>query len=221
MSIRAKRFAATIGAASVVAAGAFGVAQQAAGQSTTATSKSKATVTQSHGSERRGPDLSALAAKLGVSTTALKAALDATRPAKPKEGDREAKLAAFLATELGVSVDKAKAALTAAKPARPDGGKPPHGAKPPAGSRPAGGKPRGERPDPSVLAGKLATALGVDKATVTAALAKAHTAGEADHAAREQAMATALAEKLGLNADTVQSALQSLRPAMPKGAPTG
>jgi HD-GYP domain-containing protein (c-di-GMP phosphodiesterase class II) len=215
MSIRAKRVAAILGTASVVTAGAFGVAQQAVGQSAAAAAKSA--TTQSRDSQRRGPDLSALAAKPGVSTTALKAALDATRPTRRQDQDRGARLAAFLATELGVSADKAQAALTAAMPARPDGGKPPRGARPPAGSRPADGKPRGVRPDEGVLAGKLAAALGVEEAKVTAALAKARTAGEADHAAREKAMAAALAEKLGLNAETVQSSLQALRPAMPKG----
>ena len=221
MSINSKRITAALATATVVVAGGFGLAQQASGQSTPA--KAKSTVKKDHRGHKghKGPRVAALAAKLGVSTTVLKAALDATRPARPDAASRPTKAqkqterATFLATELGVSVDQAKAALEAARPAKPVGDRPENGQK----------GPRGPRPDVSVLAGKIATSLGIDKDVVTAALIKGRAAHEAErnakHSARQSERASALAQKLDIDVSTVKAALESLRPAMPQGGPTG
>ena len=150
----------------------------------------------------RGPstaDLQTLADKLGVSVAKLKAALEATRPAKPTTRPSSDPFAAALAKELGVSADKVKAALDASRPARPAAG-----SKPPA---------RGTKPDQTALAAALAGKLGIDQATVKAALDKVAAAHKADETARRTAQAAALAKELGLDQAKVQSALSSWHPA--------
>ena len=101
-----------------------------------------------------------LAAKLGVSEAQLKAAFDASRPSGgPKKGDAKGGMAAELASALGVSTDNVQAILDKNRPAKPT-------APPAAGTKPA-------RPDSSALVSALSSGLGIDAATVKAALAKA------------------------------------------------
>ena len=65
----------------------------------------------------------------------------------------------------------------------------------------------------SALVSALSDGLGIEKATVQAAIDKLDAAHKADHSARDAAMAAALAKQLNLSAATVQDALASLRPA--------
>jgi len=81
--------------------------------------------------------LSALAEELGVSTSRLRAAMEAARPtADPGAAGADA-MAATLAEELGLSEQKVATALESFRPdggARPDGAMPPGGSEPPAAS---------------------------------------------------------------------------------------
>lgn len=143
-----------------------------------------------------GPGLARLATRLGVTQAQLKAALDATRPtAKPAKGDRGESFATAIATALGVRADKVQRILEANRPARPT-------------FRPAAGT----RPDNSALITALSSGLGIEKATVQAALDKLEAANKADHGDREAAIAAALAKQLNLDAATVQKALAAWRP---------
>lgn len=191
ISRRSRSLAAVLAAAAIVPAAAIGVGTAAA------ESDGSTTTTTKPGARGHGPDLSALATKLGVTQAQLKAALDATRPTgKPPTGDRGAGLASDLAAALGVSVSKVTPILDANRPAKP-------------ASRPAAGT----KPDSTALVSALASGLGIDKATVQAALDKLDAGHKADHTAREAAMAAALAKQLNLDTATVQSALTALRPA--------
>jgi protein-disulfide isomerase-like protein with CxxC motif len=148
--------------------------------------------------------LAKIAAQLGVSTTQLKAAMTATKPAKPAAGtDRRAAMATELAGALGADVAKIQTILDANRPARPTGAKP------------AGPPPAGARPSNTKLIAALASGLGIDEATVKAALDKIEAAHKAEHAAREIAMYAALAKELDLSADAVQAAFEANRPAKP------
>lgn len=195
MSIsRRSRTAAVLATAALVPVAAVGVGSAVAQTGdTTSTAQRGAPV----GARGHGPDIAKLAAKLGVTEAQLKSALDATRPTgKPPAGDRGAGMATGIAKALGVSTDKVTAILDANRPAKP-------------ATRPAAGT----KPDSSRLVTALSAGLGIDKATVQAALDKQHAARKAEHTAREAVMATALAKQLNLDASTVQSALSELRPA--------
>ena len=147
-----------------------------------------------------GPDLAALATKLGVTQAQLRAAFDATRPTgDAKTGPRNDGRAADLAKALGVSTDKVQAILDKNRPANPT-------SRPAAGTRPA-------KPDTSALVSALSDGLGIEKATVKAALDKLDADHKAVHSARDAAIGAALAKQLNLSAATVQDALASLRPA--------
>lgn len=195
MSIsRRTRTVAVLATAALVPTAAIGVGSAVAqsGDTTTTTQSGAANGPRGH-----GPDTAKLAAKLGVSETQLKAAMDATRPTgKPPTGDPGAGLANDIAKALGVSTDKVKTILDANRPAKST-------------TRPA----PGTRPDMSGLVSALSSGLGIDKATVQAALDKQEAAHKADHTARDAAMAAALAKQLNLDTATVQSALTALRPA--------
>ncbi len=195
MSQRTRKITAVLATAVIVPAAAIGVTSATAKSSSSAGSSSSAA--GHHRGGPHGPDLSKLATKLGVTQAQLKAALDAIRPTdKPAKQDRGAGLAADIAAALGVSVDKVTPILDASKPAKP-------------ATRPA----PGTKPDASGLVTALSTGLSIDKATVQTALDKLQAAHEADHTARDTAMAAALAKQLNLDTATVQAALTALKPA--------
>jgi hypothetical protein len=192
MYLRTSKFAAVVATTALVAvvgAGAAAQAKSAAGTSSTSTSA------------HRGPgaaDVSALAAKLGVTVTRLRAAFDAARPARPAAGAKPGSgpgkddLAATVATALNVETSKVQAILDANRPT----------------TRPAAGT----NPDRTALVSALAAGLNVGAADVTAALAKADAAHKAQHDAHDKVMAAAIARELGLDTATVQAALAT-RPA--------
>lgn len=196
MRPRTRTAAAVLAAAALAPAAIAGTNAIAASDSQTA---GGAPSQQQAGSGHRGPDLAALAAKLGVSQTDLKAALDALRPAgkppKGRPGRGPGDFAAKIASALNVSTDKVTAILEANRPT----------------TRPA----PGTKPDETKLVSALSSGLGIDQATVKSALAKLRPpAGgpgrpDGDFPAK-------LAAKLGLSTDTVTAALDALRPA---GAP--
>ena len=198
ISRRSRTVAAVVATAALIPTAAIGVGTavaQSDGGSTTTSTKS--------GARGHGPDVTKLAAKLGVPEAQLKAALDATRPtAKPPTGDPRAGFATDIAKALGVSVDKVTPILEANKPAKP-------------ATRPA----PGTKPDISGLVSALSSGLGIEKATVQSALAKLDASHKADHTARDAAMAAALAKQLNLDTATVQAALAATRPAHGPGAP--
>lgn len=134
-----------------------------------------------------GPDLSALAARLGVSETALKSALQSLRPST---ADRAAKRDAELqklADALGVSKDKLTAALAKVRPDRRFG-------------------PHRDGQGANDFAAALAKELGIDTAKVTAAFDKLRADHQAQEQAERDAFAQKLADKLGISVDKVKSA---------------
>lgn len=208
-----RKVTAAVSVAAVVGAGGIGVAQ-AASQSAGAT---KASHAAGPGDRHRGApmmstaNLDATAKTLGVSTIQLKAAVDASKPAKGS-GDKPASMASELATALGVDVAKVQAILDANRPARPAAGSAPAaGSGPAAGSEPTG--PRPARPDDSKLVTALATGLKLDEATVQAAFDKLDAAHKSADAARRTAMYAAIGASLGLRSDAVQAAFEANRPA--------
>jgi hypothetical protein len=189
-------------AAASLAAGVVGIsaqAQNSASGGTTTKSAGKA------GGPHRGPggpriDVSALATKLGVSESALQAALKAIRPTdKPPKGEGRDGFATAIATALGVDTAKVQSILDANRPT----------------TRPA----KDARPDDTKLVSALASALGIDGTAVTTALDKVHADHRASDDARHTAMAAALAKQLGLSTDKVSAALEAVRPAGPPPAP--
>ncbi len=134
---RVQKLTATVSAVALLGAGGFTAAQAATSTSATKSSSSA----RPHGKHRGGPlataQLAAIAKTLGVTSAQLKAALDATRPAKPTgskpKGDgratdathktdhaaRETAMYAAIAKELGLSADAVKAAFDANRPAKP------------------------------------------------------------------------------------------------------
>jgi protein-disulfide isomerase-like protein with CxxC motif len=152
--------------------------------------------------------LAKIAAQLGVTTTQLKAAMDATKPAKPAAGtDRRTGMATELATALGVDVAQIRTILDANRPARPARGQP-------GGGRPA----RGARPSNTKLVAALASGLNLDTASVKAAFDRIEAAHQAEHATRDAAMYSALAAELGVSTDAVKAAFEANRPARPAAA---
>ena len=161
----------------------------------------------------RGRFVSALASKLGVSESRLRAALDTVGGPKGPRGDRakgprgrENEVGQALATALGVDVAKARDAVRKAEDAEHAAGR------------------RGPSEDRNAQAASIAQSLNVDVDKVKAALSKI----EADHRARHDAAraqhAAALAKALGLPTKKVSDALASLPhpgPRGPGGPPPG
>jgi hypothetical protein len=200
MSPRIRKATAIISAAALLGGGGIGAAQAASGESGSRPARS------GHG-PGGGPmstaSLAKIASTLGVSTAELKAAMQATRPAKPA-GDRTRganAMASELATALGVSTAQVQAILDANRPAKPAAGT--------QGTRP----PRGARPSNTKLIAALSGGLKLDTATVQAAFDKIDAAHAAEHTTREAAMYAALAAKLGVGADAVKAAFEANRPA--------
>ena len=122
-----KRLAALAGVGGALAVAATGCGD-GSGQATAAGNNAPS---QSQGGQQGGPgmmDTAALAKKLGVSESKLKAALESIRPTSqdstpPQPGD----MAAKLAKALGLSESKVQAALQSVMPQ----GGPPNGSQPP------------------------------------------------------------------------------------------
>jgi hypothetical protein len=173
--------------------------QSATGSSTTGTTRPGPGPRGGH--ELTSAQLQSIAAKLGVTTTQLQAAIAANRPARPSGArpDRGDGMAAELASALGADATKVAAILEANRPARPA-----------AGTTPA-------KPDESALIAALAKGLSVDQSAVTAALAKVRAAHEAEHEARDNARYAALAKTLGVDTSAVKAAFEAVRPARPAG----
>ena len=207
MTTRTRKIAVFLSAASLVGATGLGAAQAASASSSSSSSTS---TTAKHRGPGHGPRLTSaqlekIAANLGVSTDALKAALAANRPAKPNgtpNGGR-AQLAGDLATKLGVSTSAVQDILDANRPAKPTG-------KPATGTPPA-------KPDFSNLISALATGLNIDQSKVQAAFDELDAAHKADETARRTAMYAAIAKSLGTTADAVQSAFEAVLPAPSAG----
>ena len=194
MSSRTRKLAAVIGAATIASTAAFAIGTQVNGQAVAGGLMSAAGESRSMDRGRHGPDLSALATELGVSTERLKAALEKTRPARSQDGDRRGgDKAAELAKELGVSTARVEQAMRTAFEA---------------GSG---------RPDQAAFVKSLASSLKLDEAKVRTALEKARAAHEAEHAAERKQMAAALAKELNIPAAKVEAAFAS----MPRGGHGG
>ncbi len=209
---RIRKVTAAVSAVAVLGAGGLTAAQAATSSATKdSTSSSARPGAKRGGGPMSTAQLAAIAKTLGVTSAQLKAALDATKPAKPAgaKPDRGDGMATELATALGVDVAKVKTILDANRPAKPAAGTRP--AKPAAGTRPA----KGARPDQSKLIAALATGLGIDEATVKAAFDKIDAAHQADHAARDDAKFAAIAKELGLSTAAVKAAFEANRPAKP------
>ena len=193
MSSRTRKLAAIIGAATVASTAAFAIGTQVDGQAVAGGLLSGAGESRSMDRGGRGPDLSALATRLGVSTERLQAALEKVRPAQSQDGDRRSDKTAALAKELGVSTARVEAAMRTAFEAG------------------AG------RHNEAAFAKSLASSLKIDEAKVRSALTKARAAHEAEHAAERKAMAAELAKELNIPAARVETALA----AMPRGGRGG
>lgn len=199
---RLRKIAATVSAVALLGAGGFSAAEAATA------AKDSSSSTSRPGPKRGGPmntaQLAAIAKTLGVTSTQLRAALDASRPAKPtgERPARGAEMANALATALGADVAKVKEILDANRPA-----------KPAAGAKRSGARPA--KPSKTKLIAALASGLDIDTAKVKAAFATIEAAHKAEHEAREQAMYTAVAKELGLSASAVEAAFEANRPAKP------
>jgi transcriptional regulator with XRE-family HTH domain len=217
MTTRTKKLAATLTAGVTLSSGAYALGSQAgdggavaAGTKTasTATGGSSAANVSSGVRRDRGPGgarglgrrgdfgLSALADRLGVTTTALRDALQAIRTSKTPE-QRRAELVQALATALGRPAADVQTAVDSALPAR--------------GDRKAG------------LAAAIAKELGVETAKVQAGLDRLRAdrgtrrdrdgkRGDRRRGDRGQALVDAIAASTGVDAAKVRAALDKLGP---------
>jgi transcriptional regulator with XRE-family HTH domain len=212
MKTRTKQLAILLLAGVVLSSGAYALGSQSANGGALASDANAAAATGSSAAnvaDRQGPrtvrglrrgardfGLDALAQKLGVSTTALRDALQAIRQAKTPE-QRRAEAIQGLATALGKPVDQVTGAVNSVLPDRGTG--------------------RRFRDD---FAQSLATALGVDVAKVRAGLDKARQdlrsgRGNGDRRGFRvfgDTLVNDVAAATGVDAAKVRSALQSLRP---------
>jgi len=175
-----------------------------------------------------GPNLAALASRLGVTQARLRTALNSIRPvggprpgARPPgppppgfrpghrppggpggpRGGHETADGTALATALGTDRAKTIAAVRKAEAAEHAAGR------------------RGPQEDTAAQAKIIAAELDVDvdEAKVKAALDKLEAAHRARHEQRETRFATALAKALNLDVDKVKAALRATRPPPPRG----
>jgi len=218
MKTARKQLAIILLAGVVLASGAYALGTQSGGGGALA-SGANASASSGPGTanvaDRQGPrtvrgvrrgardfGLDALATKLGVTTTALRDALQAMRQAKTPE-QRRTELTQALATALGKPVDQVTTALSSVLPDR--------------GQRPGPARRFGDD-----FAATLAKALGVDQAKVQAGLDKARQDLQADRGngnrdrgdrgALRDTLVNDIASATGVDAAKVRSALQSLRP---------
>lgn len=209
MTNRVKNTSITLTAALALASGAYALGNQAGdGSAVAAIDSSDNSSTAApppgppgpgrhfrFGAARRDAGLAALAKKLGVETSALKAALDDLRP----QGDRDApgpppELVKALADGLNLSTDKVTAAL---EKLRPDSG----------GRRAERMGHRGDRFDG--FAAALAKQLGLKSSDVSAALKKVAGNGRPSSPG---AFVGALAKELGVTSAKLRAALDETRP---------
>lgn len=215
MNTRTKKLATLLAVGVVLSAGAYALGSQAddggalasgsnaSGSAASGTAISASTGTGAGAPARgfrrfrdRGGDvgLSNLATKLGVSTTALRNALQAIRDEKTP-AQRRAELTQALATALGKPVARVTSALDSVLPDKPDRA-----------------RIRGD------FAAALAKALGVDVAKVQAGLDKARRdfrSGPRDRRGFRRNLDTIvgdIAAATGLDSAKVRAALQDLRP---------
>jgi len=192
----------------IVGTAGLGVAnaadQSASGSSRTATTRPGPGHRGGH--ELTSAQLSSIAAKLGVTSTQLQAAIAANRPARPSGArpDRGDGRATELATALGADATKVAAILETNRPARPS-------------TPPSSTSQRPAQPDESALIAALAKGLSVEESAVKAALAKVRAAHQAEHQAPDGARYAALAKTLGVDAAAVKSAFEAVLPARPAG----
>ena len=132
-------------------------------------------------------DLSALAAKLGVSSSALKSALESLRPDRGDHAAERDAMAQKLADALNVDKAKVTAALAKVRPDR------------------RGGPRDGAKGDDTAFLTAFAKELGVSTADLKAALTKLRADHEATEKAERAAFAQKLADKLGISVDKVKS----------------
>jgi hypothetical protein len=126
MHRRLRHATAAIGAAAVLAVAGCGTADQAS--TTAASGTAAAAQTGGPGGTLSAASLKTLAAKLGVSATRLKAAMEKSRPDTTSGQPPTGNPTAALAKELDLSTAKVQAAMKAAGMGR--GGAPPNGSAP-------------------------------------------------------------------------------------------
>ena len=190
MTSRLPKTAAVVAAATALAAGAYAIGSQSNGAALAAKGSGSASDASGPPGWRGGPGPLGpeLAARLGVSESRLRAALDALRAEAP--GDTA--FAAALAKAFGVDRSAVENALKAIR------------------SQPPAGPPRGRfAPGRDPLASALAKRLGVSTAKARAAFDRAM---RARFAAEEAEQASALAKALGLEESKVAAALRKVLP---------
>src|SRR4051794_5599715 len=197
MNSRAKTTAAALAGAAVLASGAYAVgSQEGGGGADAATAGARGFGPPPGAGFRRGaafgPGLSALAKRLGVSEEKLRAALQDVRPPGPPGPGRFVNPLSGLAGALGVPESKLRDAFLKVQKQRQ-----------------------------AAFPKQLADALGVDESKVRAALDKQRSKEDAEHNARRDQLATALAKRLGIPKSRVESALRSLPHPGPGGPGRG
>jgi hypothetical protein len=225
MTSRPAKFAAAVAAASALAGASYALGSQSDGQAVA--SKPNAALRGAPAGAvlrhaRRDAGLDRLAGKLGVSTDALRTALTDLRPAQPRED-----LSAGVAKALGLDEAKVRAALRKFHARlRPGMGRQRSDRR--VARRPGAALARELGVSPVQLrkafaqafkaqraahlereAGALATALGVDAATVTTALEKLGLQRRGRGARVD--VAAALAKQLGLETAQITAAFEKLR----------
>jgi transcriptional regulator with XRE-family HTH domain len=207
MTTRTKKLAGLLAGAVVLSSGAYALGSQSGGggalasganaASTAGAAPGTAIVRRDRGPRAFGGradfGLGALAARLGVSPTALRTALDGLRTSKTP-AQRRAELIQALATALGKPVDQVTAAVNSVLPDRAD-----------------------RRAD---LAAAIAKELGVDTAKVQSAfdrLRRDHGPGRRDHdhnspGRRGDDLVSAIASATGADAAKVRAALAKVLP---------
>jgi hypothetical protein len=233
--LKTKTTAAVLGGAVVLASAGYAIGSQTGGGSASAQgSPTTSTATTPYGAPPGGPwkgrghwrggsgadaGFSALAGKLGVSTSALRSALDAIRAQLgPRSGQRD-QHEADLAKALGVTQAQLDAALAKLRPARRAGpGDPAQALASKLGIdaakvRVAFDALRARGPQAGDPLASLAKALGVDEAELRAAMqAVGPRGGPGPHPHPDDtAFAGDLAKALGLDASKVKAALAKLR----------
>jgi transcriptional regulator with XRE-family HTH domain len=217
MSSRARRTGAALGAAAVLALGAYAVGS-AAGDGSAEAARSSSQSSDERAGRHRGPDLEAIAEQLGVSVADLRSALEAVREGQAP-GDRRAMLAADLAEALDIPEGRVTQALEAQHDARKDAFATALAealdlevddvraaldeVRPEEGTRPGR---RGRRGFETALAREL----GVSRAKLRAALREARPErGERGRGPAQDI--AALADALGVEEDRLEAAFEQIR----------
>ena len=195
MTSKAKHTALVLSGAVALSFGAYALGSQSGDGNASATQASTRTIANGTGAPGRpafghhrggpgGPAFDDLAAKLGVSTSALQKAFEEARQNLPRPAERRDDHLKELADALGVTEAKLRDAIGTVMP------------------------DRGERHDD--LAAALAKELGLTAAKVRAAFEKLHDQGRPGPGDREDRKAD-LAEALGVTEAKLEQAFQNLR----------